>query len=528
MFTERGKWLPLLTWAECLENKGRFMAAIEMVLQDYFKQTSWVLPPHDIDKANILGERYFVDLVAADIAQNIAQADYLLNDKLSVTIRQELLSQLQKRIFQPVLASLRKHELKYNWWLNVTNNWNAVCLNGVTGAALAALPGKKDRAVFIAIAHIYKDNFIAGFSNDGYCFEGLGYYNYGFSRYLFLRENIWQATQGNIDLYKAVKIKNIAAYPLNIRLAANIYPTIADCKVNAKPWDFILYYNNRVLQMGLPQYDTMNFRPPAGNLVEDLLFAFPNSASDKQVSHNQPFSKNNLGYYYFKDAGIVVIPGVEQDRLGVCIKGGNNNEHHNHNDLGSYTLVYNNQKIVEDPGGPAVYSATTFGKDRYSIKCISSYGHPVPLVAGLQQAAGASSVATILNDQIGVTLTNIQMDIASAYKEPGLLKLNRSFGYKGTNGNEFSVSDEVTFDEAKSFETAIITRSDFKVISNNLIEFYVGDKKVNALVKATGGNVIISSEKIEEEKPSFTRIAIGFEKPVERGNITVTYKPADN
>ena len=525
MFSDRGKWLPALTWAECIENKGRFVPAIEMVMQSYYGQTSWVLPPHDINKKNILKKGYLVDLAAADIAHNLAQAGYLLNNKLSPAVRAELQVQLQKRIFEPVLTSLRNNERKENWWLTTTNNWGAVCLSGVTGAALAAMPHKEDRAMFVAIAAIYAANAIAGFANDGYCSEGLGYYDYGFGRYIFLRENILQATKGNIDLFAGEKIRNIARYPLNIEMAPGVYPTIADCKVSTRPAANICWYNSRSLGLGIERYDTIRLPIRTTNLVEDIMYAFPNAASRAPLAKAASGKGSAMLRSYFSDAGILVVrpakPGAGQ--LAACIKGGNNNEHHNHNDLGSYTLAIGNKKIVEDPGGPYVYTATTFGKERYTITCINSYGHPVPLAGGQQQAPGAASMAKILYNKFSDSVDVLSMDIASAYPLPGIKKLERKFVYDRSLAGTFTVADEFEFDSTRSFETAVITRANYTISPAGNIVFSTDNGILNAVIQTGGQPFTITKETITEEKPAFDRIAIRLTHPAMAGRITVIF-----
>lgn len=52
----------------------------------------------------------------------------------------------------------------------------------MTGAALALLQDKEERAYFVAAAEKYYVYGMKGYSDDGYCSEGVGYYNYGFAR----------------------------------------------------------------------------------------------------------------------------------------------------------------------------------------------------------------------------------------------------------------------------------------------------------------------------------------------------------
>ena len=104
------------------------------------------------------------------------------------------------------------------FWFTVTNNWNSVCLAGVTGAALALLPDKEERAYFVAMAEKYQAYGMKGYADDGYCSEGVGYYNYGFAAYLLLREEVCRATQGQIDFFRLPKFVHLAQYGKNIQI----------------------------------------------------------------------------------------------------------------------------------------------------------------------------------------------------------------------------------------------------------------------------------------------------------------------
>ena len=82
------------------------------------------------------------------------------------------------------------------WWLTTTNNWNAVCLAGVTIAATAMIDDRHERAFYLAAAEKYIRNFLDGFTADGYCSEGLGYWNYGFGHFLLLAESLSSGDRG--------------------------------------------------------------------------------------------------------------------------------------------------------------------------------------------------------------------------------------------------------------------------------------------------------------------------------------------
>jgi hypothetical protein len=523
MMGDRLAWLAPLVWAECLENKGRFVPTIQMVLGQLIHQKSWSLPAHDKNKQNIEGRNYTVDLGGSIFAHNVAQAIYLLDDKLTLQLRAEVLSQMDKHVFNPVLRSVATGN-NDSYWLTVTSNWNSVCLSGVTGAALAIIPDKQERAKFVAIAERYSKNSVAGFTDEGYCTEGLGYYAYGFGHYILLRENVLQATNKKIDLFADPKIRRIAAYAPNLEIMNDVYPNIADCHVGTKAPASILWYCSRNLGLGLTKYDNLTFTGGTANLVEDVMHAFPNSASQNKVTSTTSELAPGIRSY-FKEAGVLIERPTagSKGNIGAALKGGNNNEIHNHNDVGSYSIAIGNEMLMGDPGGPSFYTAKTFGPERYTFKLLASYGHPVPLVAGKEQEAGASAEAKILSTNFTDKQDQFVMDISSAYPVPSLTKLIRTFTYNRDDLGYLAVKDDFEFKTNQSFELALITRAKWKQIAPDQIEFDGEKEKMIATIKTKDG-FTVKSENIEENAPVFTRIGIVLPAS-EAGTVTVTFRP---
>lgn len=128
----------------------------------------------------------------------------MLDDRLSPEVKARVQCAFREKVFRPVYRCLE--ETKPFWWFTVTNNWNSVCLAGVTGAALTLLTDKEERAYFVAAAEKYNVYGMKGYADDGYCSEGVGYYNYGFRAYILLREEVCRATQGKIDFFREPKL----------------------------------------------------------------------------------------------------------------------------------------------------------------------------------------------------------------------------------------------------------------------------------------------------------------------------------
>ena len=87
MINRRKSRLFYLVWAECLENSGKYIPAIEYTLRELISHPSWVLPAHDRKLDNFYGRRYHVDLVASLFAQDLGQVLYMLDDKLSSAVK---------------------------------------------------------------------------------------------------------------------------------------------------------------------------------------------------------------------------------------------------------------------------------------------------------------------------------------------------------------------------------------------------------------------------------------------------------
>ena len=515
-----------LILAECLEDKGRFVKAIEESVRVICHQRCWVMPAHDRSLANFHGKQIDIDLASSRLAWNMALSNYLLADRISADTRQLIHDNVQRRVLDPFLA-MATGKRKPNWWCNTTNNWNSVCLAGVTGCALIQLQSPRQRALYIVAAEKYSLNFLKGFTADGYCSEGLGYWNYGFGHYLMLTELIYQATGGKVDLLDRPRAQIAATFAKRIEITNNVYPSFADCSVYSQPDGKYMYYISRRLGLGWAQFQTIDTTRPYSNLFETMMYSFANSTSGSSPvkATEKALAQRN----FFQEAGILVCrPDSNQNaRLGAALKGGHNGEHHNHNDVGSYVVVSGDKAILVDPGAE-VYTARTFSGKRYDSKAINSFGHPVPVVAGQLQSKGANAQAKVIRSDFTNVTDILVLDISSAYKVAQLKKLERTFIYSRRQPGSLTVTDTVVFDSPQKFATAMITLGNWKQLSPGVLEISDGAETVRVEITATGGDFEIVAEQIQEDfrlpkKP--TRLGINLKQPLDKATITLNITP---
>lgn len=524
MMNARFQYLFTLTLAECLENDGGYVPAIEKALIALCEQKPWSIPAHDRSLQNYNGTDYYVDLVVATSGNSIAQCMQLLDDRLSAQVKVRVLDAFREKMFEPVRRCLEAN--KPFWWFTITNNWNSVCLAGVTGAALALLPSREERAYFVAVAEKYHIYGMKGYADDGYCSEGVGYYNYGFRAYILLREEVCRATQGKIDFFRTPKFVRVAQYGKNIQLLNGVCPAYSDSRIGVSVDWFLNNYCDNVLGTA-PYFEKCVFPYMGRNFSLYNIEFFPRQAwkleQNDEIRQAIQAESDPLHTLYEKAGILVARPAKESAcRLAISAKGGNNAENHNHNDVGSYTVSLGKTIMTGDQGGPFSYPGDYFAAnapDKYAIK--GSFGHPVPLVDGLQQITGAKAQAVILEKDLTATKDKFSIDLTSAYNTPKLEKLIRNFVYDRGNDGSFMVEDIFRANVPIRFETALTTASTWQQIDDKHLLLIVGDEQMVVTIDASG-EVELTFDTIRVNSPAYTRIGIILKEAVKGGYIRLS------
>jgi hypothetical protein len=211
----------------------------------------------------------------------------------------------------------------------------------------------------------------------------------------------------------------------------------------------------------------------------------------------------------------------------VALKGGHNAEAHNHNDLGSFTLALGRESPVGDPGGPHAYTTDTFGPQRYTkFQVFRSRTHPVPLVAGGEQVPGREAAARVVKADFTDEKDTFVLDLRSAYREPTLQVLTRTFVYERGGAGALVVRDDFAFSSPQAFELTLTTHGQWRQVGANAWEFTMGNERVRATLDAPG-EVEVSQEKIEERGPAFTRLGLKLKQPVKSGTMRMSFRPLE-
>ncbi len=178
-------------------NRDLIYAKLSEVIREICEEECWALPAH-VNRAENPDWRLTVDLFAAETAQTLSE----LVDRIGVFLTPEVCSlaidQIERRVFQPFFTS----KVPYSGWERAGHNWNAVCSGAIGSACLHLLRGESER-LEKCIERICKalPYYLAGFSEDGACAEGIGYYFYGMTYFVNFAQELYEYSKGEKDLF---------------------------------------------------------------------------------------------------------------------------------------------------------------------------------------------------------------------------------------------------------------------------------------------------------------------------------------
>ncbi len=496
-----GQLTPLVL-AECSEWKGRFLPRIAEQLDAISAEKSWTLPAHDPQLVNFNGTRYYVDLNAATLGHSVAEALYLLGDKIPAATRQRAMAALELHVFGPMRRAYAGQEKTFIGWLDVKHNWNAVCHNGVTDAALTILPERNDRALFAAAAEHWVPNYLDSFSDSGYDNEGIGYWVYGFSNYAMLREHLWYSTGGKIDLFDNPKARKAALFGFQFAMLPGVYADFGDAHFDYQPEKTFLAYVDRTFGLGEYPDDLAILRAHAQTLPDAMLAAFP---VNSQRHDPGATAADLLGpRAWYPENGILVDRPDTGGDFAITIKAGGNGNH-SHNDVGSYSIGIKSTQIVGDPGGPTFYDADTFNSKRYTYRLLNSFGHPVPEIDGKLQLEATTVHPTVVSTDFTPQQDSIVMDITPAYNDPNLKKLLRTMHYAREGNGSVELTDQFDLNAPADIVESFPTHGTVKQIDAKTIQIDMNDAHLQIAIDAPGG-FTLTQDKVDDMGNPFTRI----------------------
>ena len=484
-YSARRDLMTRLADAERRERKGRYLPRLVEVIDAICAMKSWSLPAHDYGHGCLDGRFMVVELVSSGIARSLTSLAVDPQVALPAATVAKIRAEVDRRILAPYLAHVRgKLKVGNWWWCNGKNNWNAVCHANIVRTALDFYPfGNPHRAEIVRSAVGKMPVFLSGFTDDGYCSEGAGYWNYGFGHFMELAFALRDAPE-KIDLLASAKAKTVARYGFTYWMSPKTSPCFADG--SGVPGDWLLKRCASV-------WPDLQHLPLAVRDTFDIAQVY------------------------------LLRPGGGRSGLSVGFKGGHNAEFHNHNDLGSYDIALGDVIVSGDPGGEC-YTRRTFSSHRYDSKVLNSYAHPVPRVAGRLQGTGRAFAAKEMRRSFTSARDTVTLDLTAGYACPALKSLTRTFTYERAT-RRLRVTDSVTFLKPSDFDDPVVTLGVFKDVRKDGFAIVRDGARLEVDVRVRGARASWDEEVVENPERLSPHLRTLRLKGVRHATVEFIFRP---
>lgn len=460
--------------AECSEHKGRFIGDIAEGVWHIISEPTWALPAHEkyngADPVPVEAELAGVDIFASDTGLLFALIVQLLEKEMreySSSLVDRMRNNVVRRIILPIEAGSP-------WWLSCRgksiSNWVPWCCSNALGSILTFLKDSPDRQGILLRELISAvDRFIESYPPDGACDEGPMYWNLAVGQMFLFAEQLDKRTGGAYrEFFQQTHIRKMGEYIAQMNLCSYYFLNPADAisKLPHFSPGMLLAYGRRsaspMLQSFASEYafgmnpEKPEPAPGVFRLDRDIklacmlynLFELPENIRPEHTSR-EPVT-------WFADRQIFIArQNPEKTNLGTiaAIKGGDNAEGHNHNDVGQFSIYLNGRPIIVDPGIFS-YSRKTFSDERYTLWWISGQGHNASSVNGNWQQPGEAHKAKLLRIDTRPEQPSVVFELSGIYPESaGVAEYVRSFGIDRKSG-AVTVTDLMRLKDTSGFDVA--------------------------------------------------------------------------
>lgn len=433
--------------AEILEGKGRFINEISSLVWDFCSLNNWTAPESQYLQTGRLSlpslDKAIVDEMTGEIASALSWAYFFFDKeftKVDPNISKWIVSTVRSKFLVPSLekydffwmcyqskqASYQTPWISYNWLLSdlLIEKENA----------------NRQKSIFKSLQcldHFYKSN-----SEDGGCMGGPEIWQYTTGKYFEALEVLELVSVGEIDTYNDEKLRAMAEYICQSYIGNQYVFNYSETSPKLKlPAGLIYRMGEKVgsdMMMGFGSFLANEMKkkgeiPSSCDMMEKIRYVIN---YDKIISHTP--AEPLMSDAYLPNSQMVIARSSEGSTSGFFfgVKGGNNGEFANQNDVGSFILYVDGLPFVVDPGKISK-TAKIVGDERYDVWVNQSSWHSLPTVNGYMQEVGAHHSAVDLKYAATPASVNVSMDLVHTYTpHAGIQKWVRNYDFDRKSGLE--------------------------------------------------------------------------------------------
>lgn len=438
-----------LLMAELAEGKGRFIDQLINGVYAAAEMNSWALSAHNVVQPSHRSIQAYdfpvLDLVSCDMGNLYSWVYYFMQpefDKVDPEISRRLRHEIKTRVLDPYLAV-------DTWWWDgsrrykegrMLNNWAPWCLSNIllTSMLMEDDPERYAETAYLTMLGV--DKFLNYIKGDGACEEGPSYWGHAAGKTLDYIDLLKMATGGKIDMSDSQLIRDMGEYIARSYVGDGWVVNFADASARGGADPYLAYRYGKAMDSDLLKsfaalMNTGGRKPQNGRDMFRTLQSLAIAGELNSASSALP--RPAITWYPETEFCYLTTP----EGLFFASKGGYNDESHNHNDAGTFSLWADNFPIIID-AGVGTYTRQTFSGERYNIWTMQSGWHNLPVVNGVEQRNGTRYKATGAKASKG----HFEVNIAGAYPaEAAVSDWKRTYDLKK---RELKITDSFSLDKA--------------------------------------------------------------------------------
>lgn len=503
-YFERRKALHLLICGECAEHRGRFLDDIINGIFAICEESYWGLPAHvgmTNDKILPNAKKPGIDLFAAETAVSLALTYYMLFDEINAVVP-ELLGRIERETEKNIFEPFNTMDF---WWMGINigdservNNWNPWILSNLLTVYTIMQKDEKKKKDGIARIMTLADNFVKGHPTDGGCDEGPSYWGESSCALYEIAEQLYITTDGKINFYGDSLLRKMAEYIGHVYIGGDYYVNFADspARLNSLAAPVAFRFAKNTGLNGLAALSVSLYRKK-NEMVSDQRRLRRYIMELLGLKEELEYSGTSVLEHESVMNGVQIVTareGTDERGFFIAIKGGHNAESHNHDDVGSYVIFYDGEPLIIDAGS-GEYTRQLFSVERKNIWFIRSEWHNLPNVNGGVQLESREHRAKDFEYTFSDEKVTVSENIAAAYGEPTLKKLERTLVFERTQEPTVTVTDDFLFDSVGIPVTENLLFIEKPEIKDGKITIYTkGKKKSFTLDVSCGSKYSVSLE----------------------------------
>lgn len=516
--------LEMLVLAECMEGKKTYLPRIIDYIWAICAEPCWAIPAHTWDSDDVLPSYGYIrnDLFATGTGLLLAFTLDLLEQELAA-FSQHLVDRVRINIINRLIVKLEKGPGE--GWHDGHSNWTAWCANNLLGATITALnddPERQEKIIRQITSYI--DLYFKKFSDDGACDEGPSYWGHSPVELCNFIEQAISAGILTADIYKDEKLQAMIKYISSVHLGRGVFFSYSDSvpTLNTLPYGLLELLSKRLNDQDVAIFAKQSFHNFRGEKFRKKYSFSPHSAllSNLLDLFYVPGSKwqdvlDSTKFYHSRG----YLAG-RCGKLGFGVKGGNNCEGHNQNDVGHFVISRNGKFAICDLGC-GTYTRQYFAAEtRYDHLACNASGHNMPLFDGVGEVAGENKEPQSIDFKDENGIVSCAIEASGTYSgDLDLESVRRVFSFD-RKAKRFTITDSWSCTSCYRVNCRFFSEIEPEKISDREIKlgklnFSVDNGKLNC------GEFDITDNKIRTRWGRLWMIDLVHDKPEKSGNHTI-------